>query len=410
MRVKWGKASVAICVAVSMAACQTLQDHEKERVVSAEELKMALADKPVELHGDYRILLAQGERNAVLNHARIGVKAFEMGNIELARKELAAAADRIETIYADNTAAKQALGKFVKENIKDFKGEPYERAMVFYYLGLAYLAEGDFENARASFKAGEFQDTLSSEEEYQADFALLNYLSGWASKCNGDDELAEDAFSVAHEHRSSLAVPEDDMSTLVIYESGQAPAKFAAGKYDEQLKVRRGYQTGIEEITYDPDGLNLSLNLAANVYWQATTRGGREVDAVLAGKAKFKDGMDATGTVLAQVGAGAALYGAGAGNRDAALVGLGILVVGLIAKAAAEAAQPDADIRYIDVLPDTVVLATSTFGAAPASFSGRGAEVVQAFPGETCGLVWARDVSIMKTLPVRAPNSAAPAT
>ena len=266
MRVKWGKASVAICVAVSMAACQTLQDHEKERVVSAEELKMALADKPVELHGDYRILLAQGERNAVLNHARIGVKAFEMGNIELARKELAAAADRIETIYADNTAAKQALGKFVKENIKDFKGEPYERAMVFYYLGLAYLAEGDFENARASFKAGEFQDTLSSEEEYQADFALLNYLSGWASKCNGDDELAEDAFSVAHEHRSSLAVPEDDMSTLVIYESGQAPAKFAAGKYDEQLKVRRGYQTGIEEITYDPDGLNLSLNMAANVY------------------------------------------------------------------------------------------------------------------------------------------------
>ncbi|WP_051284966.1 hypothetical protein [Nisaea denitrificans] len=407
---KWVKTSVAVYVAISLAACQTLQDHEKERVVSAEELKMALAGKPAELHGDYRILLAQGERNAVLNHARIGVKAFEMGDIKLARRELAAAADRIETVYADNTAAKQALGKFVKENIKDFKGEPYERAMVFYYLGLAYLAEGDFENARASFKAGEFQDTLSTEEEYQADFALLNYLSGWASKCNGDDELAEDAFSVAHEHRHTLAPPEASMSTLVIYESGQAPAKFAAGKYDEQLKVRRGYQTGIDEITYDPDGLKLTLNMAANVYWQASSRGGREIDTILAGKAKFKDGMDATGTVLAQVGAGTALYGAGAGNRDAALVGLGILVVGLIAKAAAEAAQPDADIRYIDVLPDTVTLAATGSGAAPGSFSGRGAEVVQAFPGETCGLIWARDVSIMKTLPVRAPNSAAPAT
>jgi len=407
---KWGKASVAICVAVSMAACQTLQDHEKERVVSAEELKMALAGKPVKLHGDYRILLAQGERNAVLNHARIGVKAFEMGDIELARKELAAAADRIETVYADNTAAKQALGKFVKENIKDFKGEPYERSMVFYYLGLAYLAEGDFENARASFKAGEFQDTLSSEEEYQADFALLNYLSGWASKCNGDDELAEDAFSAAHEHRHTLTAPEDSMSTLVIYESGDAPVKYPAGKYDEQLKMMRGDRTGIDEITYDPDGLKLTLNMAANVYWQASSRGGREVDAVLAGKAKFKDGMDAAGNVLAQVGAGTALYGAGAGNRNAALVGLGILMVGLIAKAAAEAAQPDADIRYIDVLPDTVTLAATSARAAPGSFSGRGAKVVQAFPGETCGLIWARDASIMKTLPVRAPNSAAPAT
>lgn len=410
MRVKWGKTSVAICVAASLAACQTLQDHEKERVVSAEELKIALSGKPAELHGDYRILLAQGERNAVLNHARIGVKALELGNLALARRELEAAAERIEAVYADNAAAKKALGKFVKENIKDFKGEPYERAMVFYYLGLVYLAEGDFENARASFKSGEFQDTLSSEEEYQSDFALLDYLSGWASKCNGDDVLAADAFSIAQEHRVTLAPPEDDMSTLVIFESGQSPAKFAAGKYDELLKVRRGQETGIEEITFDPDGLKLPLNLGANVYWQASTRGGREVDAILAGKAKFKDGMDAAGNILAQVGAGTALYGAGANNRDAALVGLGILMVGLIAKAAAEAAQPDADIRYIDVLPDTVALGATKSSAASASFSGRGAAVVHTFKGEACSLVWARDASLLKTLPVRAPNSAVPAS
>lgn len=400
---------VGTCVTLALPGCQTLQDHEKERVVAAEELKAVIADKPQELHEHYRVLLAQGERNAVLNHARIGVLAFEMGNIELALAELEAAADRIETVYADNAAAQKALGNFTKENIKDFKGEPYERSMVFYYLGLAYLASGDYENARASFKAGEFQDTLSSEEEYQADFALLNYLSGWASHCNGDEGLATDAFSVAQDHRSSLSSPSADARTLIIYESGAAPAKYADGQYDELLKVRRTTPGWNGRINYDPDGENTPLDLAADIFWQATTRGGREVDSVLAGKAKFKDGLDATGNVLATAGAATALYGLGNDNRDAAMVGLGILVVGLIAKAASDAAQPDADIRYIDVLPDKVALGTSPSAADLAGFSEKGAEVVQAFTEHKCSLIWGRDISLMKSLPLRAPNSAVPA-
>ncbi|MEC8183119.1 MAG: hypothetical protein VX123_13805 [Pseudomonadota bacterium] len=48
-------------------------------------------------------------------------------------------------------AAGLARSNFAREDVKDFKGEPFERAMVFYYLGLSYLALGDFENARASF-------------------------------------------------------------------------------------------------------------------------------------------------------------------------------------------------------------------------------------------------------------------
>ena len=69
-------------------------------------------------------------------------------------------------------AAELARSNFAREDVKDFKGEPFERAMVFYYLGLSYLALGDFENARTSIKAGEYQDNLSRAEKYQADFAL----------------------------------------------------------------------------------------------------------------------------------------------------------------------------------------------------------------------------------------------
>ncbi|MEC7570830.1 MAG: hypothetical protein VX394_02160, partial [Pseudomonadota bacterium] len=156
-----------------------------ERPVPAAELAVAMADKPAVLAPYVETLLAQGPRNAVLNHGRIGFLAFELGRPRLAQAQLENAAQAIETVYADNPAAELARSNFAREDVKDFKGEPFERAMVFYYLGLSYLALGDFENARASFKAGEYQDSLSRAEKYQADFALLNFLAGWAAHCAG---------------------------------------------------------------------------------------------------------------------------------------------------------------------------------------------------------------------------------
>lgn len=176
----WG-AVIPVALAVACAGPQRAW----ERPVPAAELAVAMADKPAVLAPYVETLLAQGPRNAVLNHGRIGFLAFELGRPRLAQAQLENAAQAIETVYADNPAAELARSNFAREDVKDFKGEPFERAMVFYYLGLSYLALGDFENARASFKAGEYQDSLSRAEKYQADFALLNFLAGWAAHCAG---------------------------------------------------------------------------------------------------------------------------------------------------------------------------------------------------------------------------------
>ena len=173
----WG-AVIPVALAVACAGPQRAW----ERPVPAAELAVAMADKPAVLAPNVETLLAQGPRNAVLNHGRIGFLAFELGRPRLAQAQLENAAQAIETVYADNSAAELARSNFAREDVKDFKGEPFERAMVFYYLGLSYLALGDFENARASFKAGEYQDSLSRAEKYQADFALLNFLAGWAAR------------------------------------------------------------------------------------------------------------------------------------------------------------------------------------------------------------------------------------
>ena len=176
----WG-AVIPVALAVACAGPQRAW----ERPVPAAELAVAMADKPAVLAPYVETLLAQGPRNAVLNHGRIGFLAFELGRPRLAQAQLENAAQAIETVYADNPAAELARSNFAREDVKDFKGEPFERAMVFYYLGLSYLALGDFENARASFKAGEYQDSLSRAKKYQADFALLNFLAGWAAHCAG---------------------------------------------------------------------------------------------------------------------------------------------------------------------------------------------------------------------------------
>ena len=48
--------------------------------------------------------------------------------------------------------------------------------MAYYYRGVLYLRDGDYENARASFKGGMLQDGFAEEEQNRSDFALLSFL------------------------------------------------------------------------------------------------------------------------------------------------------------------------------------------------------------------------------------------
>ena len=109
-----------------------------------------LADKPAETRKFYSKVVTQGERNRVLNLLRAGLASMELGHNDLAARSFDEALVTIETIYAGDEKAEQARSTFTAEDRKIFRGEPYERAMAFYYRGILYLMEGDYENARAS--------------------------------------------------------------------------------------------------------------------------------------------------------------------------------------------------------------------------------------------------------------------
>ena len=91
--------------------------------------------------------------------------------------------------------------------MKHFKGEPYERAMSYYYRGLLYMLEEDYENARACFKAGIIQDAFAEENQNRCDFALLLFLEAFCSLKLGDQELAKAALEEMKKLRPDLAHP-----------------------------------------------------------------------------------------------------------------------------------------------------------------------------------------------------------
>lgn len=312
---------------------------------------------------------AEGPRNRVLNLMQSGVAAIEYGEVDYALPLLQAAYELIETIYADDPNAAKARSLWIPEATKDFKGDAYERSMVGYYLGLAYMQTGDLENARASFKWGEFQDTMSASQKFQEDLALHRYLKAWSLQCQGGaDNTAAEEFSAAKAIRADLRPPAPGDNVLVIVETGNAPTKHTAGKYNEILSYRRGATTPTTSVGVRVGEVQARPVLAENVYLQASTLGGRAVDKILAGKASFKDNAETTADVAAGVGTASmevASILAASGSQNDALnaMGFGFLatMVSAGASAVAEEVKPHADARYWSSLPDQVHMTTMKY-------------------------------------------------
>ena len=308
---------------------------------------------PTELHPYYQTLQSDGEWGAVLNYNRLGLLALDKGHLSLAGHAFDASLQRIEAIYANTESAKKARSFWSAEGVKDFKGESYERAMAYYYRGLLFVAEGDYDNARAAFRSAEYQDTISNDEQYSGDFGLMSLLAGWSAQCNGDKASAQDLYKQAINQQNNLVAPDLKANTLILVESGTAPSKTTSGQYNEALQLIGGVDNAVGGTA---NGVPLAL--IGDISWQATTLGGRAVDQILDGKASFKAGADTTAAVAgsaAQVAMNLALSNPyGSNVNDMLGAGGAMAVIGIGAKLFGKATKPKADIRSWDNLPSNV--------------------------------------------------------
>jgi len=342
-----------------VSGCASTTDYEIVQVPDSV-MTAYLQDKPSLLHYHYRRILIEGRRNLVLNHMRAGLAAMELQEFDLAEESFDIALLNIESVYTDDENATRARSLWYAEGRKDFKGEPYERAMAYYYRGLLYILKGDYENARASFKGGLLQDTMAEEAIYQADFALLIFLEGWSSLMLGDWDMARESFQEVKKYRPDFVIPPRNHNVLLIAETGNAPQKMAVGRGGAALGFVEGQGFREDSVRFLTDRSAYAGFPMENIFWQANTRGGRQVDHILAGKVSFRDTNQVMGQTLTQLSLTTLAMSPQFGD-DAGVVAIVAGVIGLLGlgqQAVAERTQTQADTRHWDNLPDRVHVVT----------------------------------------------------
>lgn len=283
-------------------------------------------------------------KDRVLWEYRTAAAAMRRQDFAQAKSLLDDALLTLGNIYGKDKSARQARGYFHEESKKTFLGEPYERVMAYYYRGILYWMDGEPDNARACFRSAQLQDSDTENKEYSSDYVLLDYLDGYASAKLGGD--GSDAFKRA-EALSKIERPppyNPKANVFIFIDFGQGPTKYATGQYGEELRFREGSSPSRAAMVRVG---NQTIRAGAydDLTYQATTRGGRVMDHVLANKAVFKTGTDTFGN--------AALIGGiiTAQNRGTQEIGLGLVAAGVLSKIVAAATTPAADIRSWNNLP-----------------------------------------------------------
>jgi len=303
------------------------------------------AQQPGEARRILADLLERDPDGRALYLNELGVLDLDEGNLDDAYRSFNEANQIMEAFEGANL---QEVGAIVgSESSKVWRGEPYEKSMNSYYLGVVELLRHVDDNARAGFKNAIFFDSSRTGEEYQCDFAPAWFLEGFASARLGDETTAKQDFANAAGLAPDCAAVHAETSgnVVVIIDAGRGPSKVAAGRHGEAIRFV-DHSGRPDRVDLVADGATWGTSgKAGDVYFQATTRGGRVFDAILRGKAIYKDAARTAGlTTLLLADDMAEKYQTGA-----LLIGIGLLISSLALRA-------ESDTRHWTTLPAEVQL------------------------------------------------------
>jgi len=321
--------------------------------------------------------------NALIGVDKMLSAALLKGDWRAAEDYAVRASTLVNIFLAGEQGERDALSLFGQEKEKPFKGEPHERVMADYYLGVLRFMERDYEGALAAFRSAMNHDRgsflLPVEKEkarrgadnverylYEDTYALLYFL---AAKCF--QLVAEPQEAEKHLARARATAPEIDWlwdegldaetNVLVLIEAGLAPAKMQTGPEGAILGYAPGGQDRVESVTFA--GEKFSFALCEDLFHHATTVGGRQVDELNQAKARKQEALRAAGFATVTAGYATMIAGAASDNRNVQLAGLIVTLVGVGTMIFADAAiDPSADVRAWTLLPGQIYLAV---GRAP---------------------------------------------
>jgi tetratricopeptide (TPR) repeat protein len=350
----------ALCLAPLLVGCTSPAQRQANQAVSS--FYFGDYERSVDL---LRPLSQKPDQDFVLNNLRLGSAALADYDLDTAEAAFLRAYEVLNS-YGVNDGGRTLGAVLVDEKIKIWRGEPYERAMANFYLGLVYYMRHDYANARGAFENGLFklrdygaeQDAANDPDRYEAvqtNFALGYLMLAKSYQRLGRDDLANTNFEQAVRLRSYLGGVADfdrnaDANVLLVVDYGAAPQKVTSSDgavvgfapHPSEVGPVALPQVEVDRRPYDLDGVNRPLvdlvQLAQDRRWQS-------IDTIRA----VKSGIG-TGLIVGGAGYGAYRSGqrGGMSNEDAA-VSLGLIGAGLLLKATSQA-----DVRQWEMLPRSV--------------------------------------------------------
>jgi hypothetical protein len=338
-----------------LSSCTSESDPTRMSLESADQLA-STSTSSERLKPFYKRLYLEGESNATLNRMRLASAALECGEWKSAEESLDVIIPQIESLGPADPRSREALSNFSSEDIKRFKGEPYERAMVYLLRGILYMLREDWGNARSCLKSAQLQDLSSEGSNQEGDWASADWLEGWCNHMMGDISAAKESWARAEKHSGGkLTAPSSNDSAICIAFLGYGPIKIRMGREGERLTYREGNSlSAVIKVK-----LNQEFKVvpqAENLFQQASSRGSRKMDEINEGKAETKETANTAADVLTTGGIGTTMGGAMAHDKNVAIAGLGAAAVGLITKAVSSSIKPKADVRTWNLLPATIHL------------------------------------------------------
>ena len=186
-------------------------------------------------------LSEEPDRNYVLNNLRLGHAALTAGDLRTAEAAYYRAYETLNAAGVNNPARTAATVLF-NESVRIWLGEPYERAIANFELGVVYYLQGDYANARGALENSLFKlrryadekDEKSGFEEQESTFAVAHIMLGRCWQRLGREDLASQSFARAAELAPGLGAVTDpaahaDSNVLLIIEWGTGPRKVPKG-------------------------------------------------------------------------------------------------------------------------------------------------------------------------------------
>ena len=291
-----------------------------------------------------RIIAKSPTKDKNLWRLRVALLALKQNRFTEAHELFNAAMPSAGAILKSDSSTRKAQRLFSAERSKGFHGEPYERTMGWFYQGVLYWMNGEPDNARACFRTAQLMDALAEKNEFRADWILLDYLDGMVTAKLGDD--GSSAFNRAQAHAGDSVLPKYNPNANVMFflQFGFGPVKKSGGDVGEEIIYDGGFSTA-RSARIQVGSRSVIAPIFDDLTYQAATRGGRAMDAILARKAVIKKTGDTVGDIATIPGI---ILTDSEKTRD---VGLGLLGVGLAGKAVGGSAQPQADTRTWNNLP-----------------------------------------------------------